>query len=70
MGPLNGGVSKGTKLGPVLFLVMINDLELRFANTNHWKYVDEVSLSESLSINEISTLRHKLDAIQLLGSAK
>ena len=49
-------------MGPVLFLVMINDLELRFANTNHWKYVDDVSLSESLSINEISTLQHELDA--------
>jgi site-specific recombinase XerD len=42
---------------------MINDLELRSTNTNHWKYVDDVSISESLSKNEISTLQSDLDAI-------
>ena len=31
---------------------------------NHWKYVDDITLSESLSINEISTLQLELDAIQ------
>ena len=43
---------------------MINDLELRSTNMNHWKYVDDITLFESLSINEISTLQLELDAIQ------
>jgi hypothetical protein len=42
---------------------MINDLELRSANINHWKYVDDVTNSESISINELSTLQSELDVL-------
>ena len=38
-----------------LFIIMINDLELAISNTSHWKYVDDVSLSE---IVNIMTLHH------------
>jgi hypothetical protein len=51
------------KVGPVLFLIRINDLELRSASINHWKYVDDVAISESLSVNEFSTLQSELDVI-------
>lgn len=34
-------------------------------NKTSWKYVDHVTISEFLSINEPSTLQSNLDAIQL-----
>ena len=43
---VNGGITKGTKLGPVLFLVIVNDLELKSDNSSHWKFVDDVTISE------------------------
>jgi hypothetical protein len=43
---------------------MINDLELKSPHTSHWKYVDDLTLSESLSIRDQSTLQSDLDEIQ------
>ena len=52
-----------TKLGPVLFIIMINDLELA-SNTFYWKYVHDVPLSEIVNANDTSSLPSDLSSIE------
>ena len=58
---LNGGIPQGTKLGPVLFAVMVNDL------VQSWgariKFVDDLTVLEVVPRNSPSLLNVVVDDI-------
>ena len=50
--PINGGVSQGTKLGPLLFLILLND---RKVSVDSVKFVDDTTLWETITSAQSST---------------
>ena len=47
--PTTAGVLQETKLGPIFFLFMLNNLGLFTPlNCNYWKYIDDISPLETL----------------------
>ena len=51
-GQVPAGISQGTKLGPWLFLLMINDLII--PDMSVWKYVDDTTSVEITRCGEVS----------------
>ena len=62
---VNAGVPppppQGTKLEPILFLVMVNDLNT--LQSDSWKYVDDLTISEIIPKYSHSNMQHELDNI-------
>ena len=59
---IHGGVPQGTKLGPVLFVLMINDLQTK---CDSYKYVDDTCIVYTGSDSQAPNLQEAADAAYL-----
>ena len=60
-GAVPAGVPQDTKLGPWLFAITINDLNVTDANL--WKYVDDTTISKLVDKHELSRVQSLVDEL-------
>ncbi len=57
---LHAGVPQGTKIGPITFQTVINDVA-QDCHSHYWKYVDDLTFAENRTCNERDSLQSDLD---------
>lgn len=60
---INGSVPQGSKLGPLLYVIMINDLQPIGENFNMYKFMDDSTLSEIILRNSNSVMQEAADSV-------